>query len=113
MTSAPRQLFDANSLLSPGFMKTFEGPPAEHFTGPLPIDIFKVDVNSYLAAFADSLPTAGPLKPIKENLPPHRGNSATAAAAPIKQNPLQAEVSDELKRRAQLLPASRFGFTKH
>jgi hypothetical protein len=76
------------------------------------VDIFKVDVNLYLSAFADSLPTTGPLKPVNDNVPPHRGNLATAAA-PAKQNPLQAAVNDELKRRAQPLPASRFGFTKH
>lgn len=105
--------FGVDNLLSPSFARTLAEDISEPAKSPVPSDIFKIDVDSYLSLFQEVPPAVA--YPVREKaaLQPLSDNTLSARqqrALGIKQNPVQIA---DLKRRQVGSTAARFGFTKH
>jgi hypothetical protein len=111
MYAVPRKRFDVDSLLSPSFAKIFEESGADTKPIAWPADIFRIDVNDFLADFAATSAGCLPLKPISEN---NSGTKGYRTVLGSKENTLQAALATaDAKRRSAAAVPSRFGFTKH
>lgn len=104
MRTSARPAYNMSKLLSPTFSKVIEDTDSALINTPMPVDIFKINVSSFLDQYAKKEST--PLGQISSN-------EANIRHMLSEQGIKRTNPALESSRRQMRKPTQNFGFTKH